>query len=47
LGAQLEWSSPRLLALDARNAAHAQVIADFLADRQRRGQPIYEAGKSA
>lgn len=47
LGALLEWSSPNLLAIDARDAAHAQVIADFLADRESKGQLIYETGKTA
>ena len=47
LGALLEWSSPNLLAVDARDAAHAQVIADFLADRESKGQLLYETGKAA
>ncbi|WP_255513601.1 DUF4265 domain-containing protein [Homoserinibacter sp. GY 40078] len=46
-GALLEWSSRHLLAVDTRDAAHAQVIADFLADRQTRGNLIYETGKTA
>lgn len=44
--ALLEWSSQNLLAVDARDAMHGQVIADFLTDRERKGQLIYEAGKS-
>jgi Domain of unknown function (DUF4265) len=47
LGALLEWSSPNLLAVDARDAAHGQVIADFLADRESKGQLVYETGKTA
>jgi Domain of unknown function (DUF4265) len=47
LGALLEWSSRNLLAVDARDAAHAQVIADFLADRESKGQLVYETGKTA
>jgi hypothetical protein len=47
LGALLEWSSQNLLAVDARDAAHGQVIADFLADREGKGQLVYETGKTA
>lgn len=47
LGALLEWSSQNLLAVDARDAAHAQVIADFLADRESEGHLVYETGKTA
>lgn len=46
LGAQLEWSSASLLAVDARDAAHGQEIADFLFDRENQGKLIYETGKS-
>ena len=46
LGALLEWSSQNLLAVDAPDAEHAQVIADFLADRESKGQLVYETGKS-
>jgi hypothetical protein len=45
LGALLEWSSANLLAVDARNQTHAQVIADFLHEREGLGQLIYETGK--
>ena len=47
LEALLEWSSRNLLAVDARDAAHAQVIADLLADRGKQGHPVYEPGKTA
>ena len=46
LDALLEWSSQNLLAVDARDATHSKVIADFLADRESKGQLIYETGKS-
>lgn len=46
LGSLLEWSSPNLLAIDTVDSAHAQVVADFLADRQKAGQLIYETGRS-
>jgi hypothetical protein len=45
-GALLEWSSYNLLAIDARDVAHAQVIANMLAAREGEGQLIYETGKS-
>jgi hypothetical protein len=46
LGVQMEWSSPTLLAIDARNLDHAQQIADFLRAQADQGQLIYETGKS-
>jgi hypothetical protein len=46
LGCLIEWSSPNLLAVDAVDDAHAQQIADFLAERERAGQLIYETGRS-
>lgn len=46
MGALLEWSSPSLLAVDARDAAHGQGIAEFLAERETEGQLIYETGKT-
>jgi hypothetical protein len=45
MGALLEWSSVNLLAVDASDGTHAKRIADFLSDRESRGQPIYEAGR--
>lgn len=46
MGALLEWSSPTLLAVDARDLALAQQIADFLQERENLGQLIYETGKT-
>lgn len=46
LGSLIEWSSPNLLAVDAVDEEHAQVVADFLAGRQQAGQLIYETGRS-
>ncbi|MEX2255749.1 MAG: DUF4265 domain-containing protein [Acidimicrobiia bacterium] len=47
LDALLKWSSVNLLAVDAVDEAHAQRVADFLEERQRLGQLLYETGKSA
>lgn len=47
LGALLEWSSLNLLAIDARDADHAQAIAGFLADREAKGHLVYETGRTA
>jgi hypothetical protein len=46
LGALLEWSSPSLLAVDARDRAHAQVVADFLQEREGLGHLMFETGKT-
>ncbi len=46
LGALLEWSSANLLAVDAADEAHAQVIADHLAEQEREGLLMYETGRS-
>ena len=35
-----------LLAIDAVDAEHAQLVADFLAEREEAGQLIYETGRS-
>ena len=45
-GALLEWWSPRLLAVDASDQSHAQRIADYLADQERRGRLAYETGRT-
>lgn len=45
-GALLEWSSAHLLAVDAADSDHAQVIADYLAEQERVGQLMYETGRS-
>jgi hypothetical protein len=46
LGSLIEWSSPNLLAVDAVDHVHAQQVADFLAERERAGQLIYETGRT-
>jgi hypothetical protein len=45
-GALLEWSSANLLAVDAPNEEHAQVIADYLAEQERSGRLTFETGRS-
>ena len=44
LGALLEWSSENLLAVDAVDQTHAQVIAYALQEREDLGQLMYETG---
>jgi hypothetical protein len=46
LGSLVEWSSRKLLAVDAVDGEHAQLVADFLAERARLGHLVYEAGRS-
>lgn len=46
LGVLIEWSSPRLLALDCANEASANVVANFLQEREDRGLLLYETGRS-
>jgi hypothetical protein len=46
LGSLLEWSSLNLLAVDAVNQEHAQLVADLLAEREKTGQLVYETGRS-
>jgi hypothetical protein len=46
LGSLIEWSSRNLLAVDAADGEHAQLIADFLMERQKAGHLIYETGRS-
>lgn len=46
LGALLEWSSVNLLAVDAADESHAQVIADFLAEQGRGERLMFETGRS-
>jgi hypothetical protein len=46
LGSLVEWSSRNLLAVDAVDREHAQLVADFLAERERLGQLVYETGRS-
>jgi Domain of unknown function (DUF4265) len=46
LGALLEWSSASLVGVDARDQAHAQIVADFLQSREDLGHLVYETGKT-
>lgn len=46
LGAQVEWSSPSLLAADVEASA-AQQVADLLHNLEQQGQLVYETGKTA
>jgi hypothetical protein len=46
LGSLIEWSSPNLLAVDAADHEHAQLVADFLMEREKAGQLVYETGRS-
>ena len=45
LGALTEWSSEKLLALDAASKPHAQVLADALARGAQAGRWMYETGR--
>jgi hypothetical protein len=47
LGSLLEWSSLNLLAVDAVDQEHAQLVANFLAEREQAGHLIYETGRSS
>lgn len=40
-----EWSSDSLVALDARDEAHAQQVADVLQEREDRGHLVFETGR--
>jgi len=42
----IEWSSANLLAVDAADLEHAQLVADFLAQRQSAQHLVYETGRS-
>jgi hypothetical protein len=46
MGALFEWSSVNLLAVDVGDSSQAQVVADFLAQRESDGQLRYETGRS-
>lgn len=46
-GALVEWSSPSMFAVDARDAAHGQEIADYLFAEEASNRLIYETGKTA
>ena len=45
LGALAEWSSHSLVAVDARDQSHAQLVADFLQEQEDAGHLLYETGK--
>ena len=45
LGAQVEWSSPSLLAIDVEGAS-AQKVADLLHDLEQQERLVYETGKT-
>lgn len=47
LGALIEWSSPSLLAVDARDATLAKRIADLLHDEQQLDHLVYETGQTS
>lgn len=46
LGAQVEWSSSSLLAIDVE-APSARAVADVLHDLEKQGRLVYETGKTA
>lgn len=46
LGAQIEWSSPSLLAVDV-DGPSAQQVADYLQEQEGAGRLMYETGKTA
>jgi hypothetical protein len=46
LGALLEWSSTNLLAIDAVDKRHAQVIADYLDAQERADRLLFDTGRS-
>jgi hypothetical protein len=46
LGSLLEWSSRNLLAVDAVDGGHAQLVADCLAAHEKAGRLVYETGRS-
>jgi hypothetical protein len=45
LGCSYEWSSPHLLAVDAADQRHAQLVADCLAEHERSGELTFETGR--
>jgi len=45
-GSLIEWSSSNLLAVDAINEEHAQLVANFLIAHEKAGNLIYETGRS-
>jgi hypothetical protein len=45
MGSLLEWSSDNLVAVDAADIEHAQLVADYLNEREQEGQLTYETGR--
>lgn len=45
LGCLVEWSSDNLLAVDASSQEQAQLVADILESREKRGHLVYETGR--
>jgi hypothetical protein len=45
LGALMEWGSPELLAVDARDEVMAQRVADYLQGRENAGELAFETGR--
>lgn len=45
-GGLLEWSGMSMIAVDARDAMHAQEVVDFLTERQDAGHLTYDVGRS-
>lgn len=46
-GGLVEWSSPRLFAVDADNHINAQEIANLLQQMEAQGVLVYETGRTA
>ncbi|NJI60151.1 DUF4265 domain-containing protein [Microbacterium oxydans] len=46
-GGLVEWSSPRLFAVDADNSIKAQEIANLLQQMEEQGLLVYETGRTA
>jgi hypothetical protein len=46
LGALLEWASKDLLAVDARDREHAELLAKYLTANEQSGRFVYEIGRS-
>lgn len=46
MGAEVEWSSRNLLAIDAPSTEVAQQVEDYLYGRHERGELIYERGRT-
>jgi hypothetical protein len=46
LGSLIEWSSQNLLAVDAVDGQHAQLVANLLMRHEKAGHLVYETGSS-